>query len=117
MRTSISDRIWIRLKRRREEHSMFKAKEGYTPAEAKRANDELDRLVAAKTLTSRQAGGHRRQVARRTRLRLKASYSAAAAKRAKAEVLKLVEAGAMAAMTARAYRAHITKRTTPLVSK
>ena len=90
---------------------MFQTKETYTPTDAKRANDELDRQVAARTLTSRQAGAHRRHIARRTRLVLKASYSAAAAKRAKAEVGRLTEAGTIAARSAAAYRAHITKRT------
>ena len=33
---------------------MYQAKESYTPTEARRANDELDRLVAARTLTSKQ---------------------------------------------------------------
>ena len=31
---------------------MYQAKESYTPTEARRANDELDRLVAARTLTT-----------------------------------------------------------------
>ena len=90
---------------------MYQAKESYTPTEARRANDELDRLVVARTLTSKQAGAHRRYIARRTGLVLKASYSAAAAKRAKAEVGRLTEAGTIPAGSAAAYRAHITKRT------
>jgi hypothetical protein len=90
---------------------MYRTKDNYTPAEARRANDELDRLVAAKTLTTRQAGAHRRHIAHRTRLVLNASYSPLAAKRAKTEIDKLAEAGAIAAVSTRAYRAHITKRT------
>jgi hypothetical protein len=85
--------------------------ESYTPAEAKRANEELDELVAAKEITSRQAGAYRRHIGQRVRLALKPSYTAQAAKRAKTEIEKLVEAGTIPAMSARAYRAHVTKRT------
>ena len=90
---------------------MYRTKDSYTPADAKRANDELDRLVAARTLTSRQTGAHRRHIARRVRLVLKATYSIAAARRAKAEVVMLTEAGTITPKSSAAYRAHITKRT------
>ena len=86
-------------------------KESYTPAEAKRASDQLDELVAAKEITSRQAGAYRRNLAQRVRLALKPSYTSQAAKRAKTEIAKLVEAGTIPAMSARAYRAHVTNRT------
>ncbi len=90
---------------------MFDKHESYTPVEAKRAYDQLDDLVARKKLTARQAGAHRRHVARRTRLTLRPSYTTMAARRAKAEIVKLTEAGSIAPNSARAYRAHITKRT------
>ena len=90
---------------------MFTINESYTPAEAMRANDQLDKLVAAKEITSRQAGAYRRQIAQRVRITLKPAYTAQAAKRAKTQITKLAEAGAIPAMSARAYRAHVTKRT------
>ncbi len=90
---------------------MFEKRETYTPAEAKRAYDQLDRLVADRALTARQAGAHRRHIASRVRVTLKEAYSEQAAKRAKSEIVKLVEAGTITPMTARAYRAHVTKRT------
>jgi hypothetical protein len=91
--------------------ALFTIKGSYTPAEAKRANDQLDGLVAANEITSRQAGAHRRHIAQRVRIALKSSYTSQAAKRAKTEIAKLVEAGTVPAMSARAYRAHVTKRT------
>jgi 2'-5' RNA ligase len=87
-------------------------KDRYTPAEAKRAYDQLDRLVADKSLTARQAGAHRRHIANRIRVALKEAYSEQAARRAKAEIVRLAEAGTISPNSARAYRAHITKRTT-----
>jgi polyhydroxyalkanoate synthesis regulator phasin len=90
---------------------VFTKKDSYTPAEAKRANDQLDGLVAAGEITSRQAGAYRRHIAQRVRLELKPSYTSQAAKRAKTEIAKLVDAGAIPALSARAYRAHVTKRT------
>jgi hypothetical protein len=86
-------------------------KESYTPAEAKRAYDQLGRLVAEKALTAQQAGAHRRHVASRVRVTLKEAYSEQAAKRAKSEIVKLMEAGSITPNAARAYRAHVTKRT------
>ena len=86
-------------------------KESYTPAEAKRAYDQLDRLVAERALTARQAGAHRRQIASRVRVTLKEAYSEQAAKRARSEIVTLMEAGSITPYAARAYRAHITKRT------
>ena len=86
-------------------------KETYTPAEAKRAYDQLDKLVADKTLTARQAGAHRRHIASRVRVLLKEAYSEQTAKRAKSEIVKLMEAGTITPYAARAYRAHVTKRT------
>ena len=90
---------------------MLEKKEHYTPAEAKRAYDQLDRLVAEKALTPREAGVHRRHVASRVRMVLKPSYSVQAAKRAKSEIVRLTEAGTISANSARAYRAHITRHT------
>lgn len=90
---------------------LFTIKESYTPAEAKRANGELDGLISSKEITSRKAGTYRRQIAERVRIALKQSYTSQAAKRAKTEIMKLVEAGIIPAMSARAYRAHVTKRT------
>jgi hypothetical protein len=97
------------LSRRR---AVLEKKESYTPAEAKRVNAQLDRLIADKSLTARQAGAHRRYVVSRVRVALKASYSEPAARRAKSEIVKLTEAGAITPNAARAYRAHVTKRTT-----
>jgi hypothetical protein len=94
-----------------EERTLFDKRENYTPTEAKRANVQLDQLVAAKKLTVRQAGAHRRHVAQRTRVSLKPSYTTQAAKRAKAEIVRLTEAGTIPMKSASAYRAHITKRT------
>jgi hypothetical protein len=90
---------------------VFEKRDAYTPLEAMRANEELDRLVARNRMTSRQAGAHRRHIARRVRLALKPSYSMQAAKRAKSEIEKLTEAGSITSKSAAAYRAHITKRT------
>jgi hypothetical protein len=90
---------------------MFDKKETYTPAEAKRAYDELDQLVAEKALTPRQAGAHRRHIASRVRVNLKPTYNPQSARRAKSEIEKLTEAGTINPNSARAYRAHITKRT------
>ncbi len=90
---------------------LFEKKETYSPAEAKRAYDRLDQLVAEKTITARQAGAHRRHIASRVRVTLKPVYNAQAAKRAKTEIAKLTEAGTITLKSAAAYRAHITKRT------
>ena len=90
---------------------MLDKKESYTPAEAKRAYDQLDRLVANKALTARQAGAHRKHIASRVRVALKPSYTEQAARRAKSEIATLTEAGTITPNAARAYRAHITKRT------
>jgi hypothetical protein len=90
---------------------VFEKQDTYTPAEAKRANEQLDRLVAAKTITPRQAGAYRMHIARRTRVALKPSYTAQSAKRAKSEIVKLTETGTITPKSAVAYRAHITKRT------
>ena len=90
---------------------MFKKKESYTPAEAKRAYDQLDHLVVEKTLSPRQAGAHRRHIASRVRVSLKPAYNPQAARRAKSEIVKLTEAGTITMKSAAAYRAHITKRT------
>ena len=90
---------------------MFEKKESYTPAEARRASEQLDELVAAKTITARQAGAHRRHILSRVRVALKPSYTAQAAKRAKSEIVRLTEAGTITSKSAAAYRAHITKRT------
>jgi hypothetical protein len=94
-----------------EEKKLLEKKESYTPMEAKRAYHHVDRLVAEKALTARQAGAYRRHIAGRVRVALKSSYSGQAAKRAKAEIAKLTDAGTISAHSARAYRAHITKRT------
>ena len=90
---------------------MFEKQDTYTPAEAKRAFDRLDQLVADKTITTRQAGAHRRHVFSHVRVTLKPSYTAQAAKRAKTEIVKLTDAGTITMKSAAAYRAHITKRT------
>jgi hypothetical protein len=90
---------------------MFEKKDSYTPAEAKRAYDQLDHLVAENTLSPRQAGAHRRHIARRVRVSLKPAYNPQAARRAKSEIAKLTEAGTITMTSAAAYRAHITKRT------
>jgi hypothetical protein len=90
---------------------LFEKKQSYTPAEAKRAYDHLEQLVAEKTMTPRQAGAQRRHVARRVQVTLKPSYTAQAARRAKTEIVKLTEAGTITMKSAAAYRAHITKRT------
>jgi hypothetical protein len=58
---------------------LLEKKESYTPAEAKRAYNQLDHLVAEKTLTPRQAGAHRRHIASRVRVSLKPAYNQAAA--------------------------------------
>jgi hypothetical protein len=90
---------------------VLEKKDSYTPAEATRAYDQLDQLVTAKAMSSRQAGGHRRHISSRVRVTLKPSYSAQAARRAKSEIAKLTEAGTITIKSAAAYRAHITKRT------
>ncbi len=90
---------------------MFEKQESYTPAEAKRAYDRLDRLVTEKSLNPRQAGAHRRYIASRVRVDLKPTYTAQGARRAKSEITKLTEAGTIPTKSAAAYRAHITKRT------
>lgn len=90
---------------------MFEKKQTYTPAEAKRANTQLDRLVAAKSMTSRQAGAHRLHISRRVRVVLKPSYTAQSALRAKSEILTLTEIGTITPKSSAAFRAHITKRT------
>src|SRR5215207_99962 len=94
-----------------EEKRWLEKKESYTPKEAKRAYDQVDRLVAEKALTARQAGAHRRHIVGRVQVMLKSSYSGQAAKRAKAEIARLTETGTISTNPARAYRAHITKRT------
>lgn len=91
---------------------MFKKKESYTPAEAKRAYDQLNHLVAERSLTPRQAGAHCRHIASRVRVSLKPIYNPQAARRAKSDIAKLTEAGTITMKSAAAYRAHITKRTT-----
>jgi hypothetical protein len=91
---------------------LLEKKESYTPKEAKRAYDQVDRLVAENAFTARQAGAHRRHIASRVRVMLKSSYSGQAAKRAKAEIARLTDTGTISTNSARAYRAHITKRTT-----
>jgi len=91
--------------------TVFEMKETYTPAQAKRAKEQLEQLVAAKKISSRQAAAHRMHIARRVRVALKSSYTTPAARRAKTEIDKLTEAGTIPPMSARAYRAHITKRT------
>jgi hypothetical protein len=90
---------------------VFKKQDSYTPAEAERAYAKLDRLVAVKEITARQAGAHRRNIASRIRIALKPEYTARAAKRAKTEIAKLTDAGTITVKSAAAYRAHITKRT------
>ncbi len=90
---------------------MFEKKQSYTPAEAKRTYDQLDQLVAEKTITPRQAGAYRRHIASRVQVTLKPSYTAQAARRAKAEIARLTEGGTLTVKSAAAYRAHITKRT------
>ena len=90
---------------------MYEKRDNYTPIEAQRAYGQLDQLVAAKTLTSRQAGAHRRHIASRIRVALKPAYTALAAKRAKTEIATLIETGTITPKSAAAYRAHITKRT------
>jgi adenine-specific DNA glycosylase len=90
---------------------LFEKKESYTPAEAKRAFDQLDQLIAEKAITTRQAGAYRRHIFSHVRLNLKPAYTAQAAKRAKTEIVKLTEAGTLPMKVAAAYRAHITKRT------
>ena len=90
---------------------MFEKKRSYTPAEAKRAYDQLDQLMARKTMNPRQAGAYRRHIASRVQVTLKPSYNAQSARRAKAEIVKLTKAGTITMKSAAAYRAHITKRT------
>jgi hypothetical protein len=90
---------------------LFEKKDSYTPTEAIRAYDQLDRLVGEKTINPRQASAHRRHIANHLRFALKSSYSVRAAQRAKTEIVKLTEAGTITMKSAAAYRAHITKRT------
>ena len=90
---------------------MFEKKQSYSPTEASRAYDHLDRLVAEKSINLRQAGAYRRHITSRVRVLLKPAYSAQAARRAKTEIVKLTEAGTITMKSAAAYRAHITKRT------
>jgi hypothetical protein len=90
---------------------VFEKKDSYTPAEAQRAYNQLDQLVAEKAMNSRQAGAHRRYIASRVRVTLKPSYTVQGARRAKAEIVTLTDAGAITIKAAAAYRAHITKRT------
>jgi hypothetical protein len=90
---------------------LFEKKQSYTPTEAQRAYEQLDRLVARKTINPRQAGAYRRHIASRIQITLKSSYTPQAARRAKAEIVKLTEAGTITMKSAAAYRAHITKRT------
>jgi hypothetical protein len=101
--------IWVGLPPKG--YSLFEKKDCYTPTEAKRAYDHLDRFVAEKTMSPRQAGAHRRHIADHTQVVLKSSYTARAAQRAKTEIVKLTEAGTITMKSAAAYRAHITKRT------
>jgi hypothetical protein len=91
--------------------TLFSKHESYTPAEAKRALEQLDQLAADKAITARQAGAYRRHVFSHVRMTLKPEYTAQAAKRAKTEIVKLTEAGTLPIKVAAAYRAHITKRT------
>ena len=90
---------------------MFEKQESYTPAEAKRALEQLDHLVANKTITARKAGAYRRHIFSHVRLSLKPEYTVQAARRAKTGIAKLTEAGTLPIKVAAAYRAHITKRT------
>ena len=90
---------------------MFEKKPSYTPTEAQRAYEQLDQLVARKTINPRQAGAYRRHIASRVHITLKPSYTAQAAQRAKAEIVRLTEAGTLTMKSAAAHRAHITKRT------
>ena len=90
---------------------MFEKKQSYSPVEAKRAYEQLDQLVAEKTITPRQAGAYRRHIASRVQVTLKPSYTVQAARRAKTEIVTLTEAGTITMKSAAAYRAHITKRT------
>jgi hypothetical protein len=90
---------------------LLEKKQSYSPTEAKRAYDQLDRLIAEKSINPRQAGAFRRHITSRVRVDLKPSYTAQGARRAKAEIAKLTEAGTITMKSAAAYRAHITKRT------
>jgi hypothetical protein len=90
---------------------LFEKKDTYTPAGARRASAQLDELVAAGSLHTRQAGAHRRHINGRVRVTLKPSYTASAARRAKLEIEQLTAAGTITVKSAAAYRAHITKRT------
>jgi hypothetical protein len=55
--------------------SMFEKKQSYTPAEAKRAYDQLNHLVAERSLTPRQDGAYKRYIASRVRVSLKPAYN------------------------------------------
>jgi hypothetical protein len=52
---------------------LFEKKQSYTPTEAKRAYEQLDQLVAKKTINPRQASTYRRHVASRVQVTLKPS--------------------------------------------
>ena len=54
---------------------MFAKKQSYTPAEAKRAYDQLNHLVAERSLTPRQDGAYKRYIASRVRVSLKPAYN------------------------------------------
>jgi hypothetical protein len=90
---------------------VFEKKQSYTPTEAQRAYEQLDQLVAKKSINPRQARAYRRHVVSRVEISLKPSYTTQSARRAKAEIVKLTEAGTLTMKSAAAYRAHITKRT------
>ncbi|QRM36001.1 hypothetical protein [Microvirga sp. VF16] len=90
---------------------MFEKKQSYTPTEAQRAYEQLDQLVAKKSINPRQASAYRRHIASRIQVTLKPSYTTQTARRAKAEIVKLTDAGTITLKSAAAYRAHITKRT------
>ena len=90
---------------------MLEKKESCTPAEAKRAYDQLNHLVAENTLTPRQAGVHRRHIASRVRVSLKPAYNPQAARRAISEIVKLTEAGTIPMKSAAAFER--TSRSAP----
>jgi hypothetical protein len=63
---------------------MFEKKQRYTRTEAQRAYEQLDQLVAKKSINPRQAGAYRRHIASRVQVTLKPSYTTQSARRAKA---------------------------------
>jgi hypothetical protein len=63
---------------------MWEKKQSYTPTEAQRAYEQLDQLVAKKSINPRQAGAYRRHIASRVQVTLKPSYTTQSARRAKA---------------------------------